>query len=59
MFKRQGATSKNQNYKGLQVPAQQYSYCCVGTWKNLCLGFPENRALAQKHIGISYIVYDF
>jgi len=37
----------------------QYQERCLGTCTALCFGFPEDGALALKHVGILCAVYDF
>jgi hypothetical protein len=37
----------------------QYQERCFGTCMSLYFGFPEDGALALKHVGILCVVYDF
>jgi len=37
----------------------QYQECWFGTCTTLYFGFPEDGALALKHVGILCVVYDF
>lgn len=43
----------------LNVVLFQYQERCFGTCTALCFGFPEDGALALKHVGILSGVYDF
>jgi len=33
-----------------------YTECCVGTWKTLYCGFPEDGSLAMKRVEILYFM---